>query len=103
MQGADSPAHLDREKNTVLTAGTTSRRGTRLSSIHILECTSGWGGRTSPAEGRSSPPSSRLNADWVVQQVRLGKGGEKAANHPRFGMLSRSPLRPAGYTDIALA
>ena len=33
MQGADSPAHLEREKNTVLTAGTTSRRGTRLSCV----------------------------------------------------------------------
>ena len=33
MQGADSTAHLEREKNTVLTAGTTSRRGTRLSCV----------------------------------------------------------------------
>ena len=35
-QGAGSSAHRELEKNTELTAGTVSRRGTRLSSIHIL-------------------------------------------------------------------
>ena len=32
-QGVDSSAHLKLEEDTVLTAGTASRRGTRLSSI----------------------------------------------------------------------
>ena len=32
-QGAGSSAHLKLEKNTVLTAGTASRRGTRLSCV----------------------------------------------------------------------
>ena len=35
-QGVDSSAHRELEKNTVLAAGTASRRGTRLSSISIL-------------------------------------------------------------------
>ena len=35
-QGVDSSAHLKLEEDTVLTAGTASRRGTRLSSIHEL-------------------------------------------------------------------
>ena len=35
-QGVDSSAHLKLEEDTVLTAGTASRRGTRLSSIHDL-------------------------------------------------------------------
>ena len=35
-QGVDSSAHLKLEEDTVLTAGTASRRGTRLSSIRIL-------------------------------------------------------------------
>ena len=34
--GVDSSAHLKLEKDTVLTAGTASRRGTRLSSMGIL-------------------------------------------------------------------
>ena len=34
-QGVDSSAHLKLEEDTVLTAGTASRRGTRLSSIPI--------------------------------------------------------------------
>ena len=32
-QGVDSSAHLKLEKDTVLTAGTASRRGTRLSCV----------------------------------------------------------------------
>ena len=36
-QGVGSSAHLKLEKNTVLMAGTASRRGTRLSSMDILE------------------------------------------------------------------
>ena len=35
-QGVDSSAHLKLEEDTVLTAGTASRRGTRLSSIPVL-------------------------------------------------------------------
>ena len=36
-QGVDSSAHLKLEEDTVLTAGTASRRGTRLSSMaHLL-------------------------------------------------------------------
>ena len=35
-QGVDSSAHLKLEEDTVLTAGTASRRGTRLSSIENL-------------------------------------------------------------------
>ena len=34
--GVDSSAHLKLEKDTVLTAGTASRRGTRLSSMRVL-------------------------------------------------------------------
>ena len=34
-QGVDSSAHLKLEEDTVLTAGSASRRGTRLSSIPI--------------------------------------------------------------------
>ena len=35
-QHADSSTHRELEKNTVLTAGTASRRGTRLSSNHPM-------------------------------------------------------------------
>ena len=35
-QNADSSTHRELEKNTVLTAGTASRRGTRLSSIRLI-------------------------------------------------------------------
>ena len=37
QHGVGSSAHLTLEKNTVLTAGTASRRSTRLSSIGLLE------------------------------------------------------------------
>ena len=35
-QHADSSTHRELEKNTVLTAGTASRRGTRLSSMTVM-------------------------------------------------------------------
>ena len=35
-QGVDSSAHLKLEEDTVLTAGSASRRGTRLSSMGVL-------------------------------------------------------------------
>ena len=35
-QGVDSSAHLKLEEDTVLTAGTASRRGTRLSSKDVM-------------------------------------------------------------------
>ena len=35
-QRAGASVHLELGENTLLTAGTASRRGTRLSSIHVL-------------------------------------------------------------------
>ena len=57
-QSPGSSAHMELEGNTVLTAGTASRRGTRLSSYVEMECT----------PFRHDPAQPQEVADFIVAE-----------------------------------
>ena len=65
--GVDSSAHLKLEKDTVLTAGTASRRGTRLSSIAL----------------RARPVGECRSVVRIQRRVRLEGGDARTGNASR--------------------
>ena len=69
-QGVDSSAHLKLEEDTVLTAGTASRRGTRLSSMSVsccslrLRCRHSAGHRSPDLGPTGYPVSAQMAHAW---------------------------------------
>ena len=103
-QGVDSSAHLKLEEDTVLTAGTASRRGTRLSSIPIrehFESPRGLGeppivddqGPERAGRGRFSSSSASMRDDVSRSRIsaRCARGAPLTRDRPR----TRAPFRRA--------
>ena len=94
-QGVDSSAHLKLEKDTVLTAGTASRRGTRLSSMGILEQTTA----STPRAGRSTRHA--LGVKLYFNSLSLLLPCELPPSHPVRSQLQclNSISRPKPYQN----
>ena len=103
-QGVDSSAHLKLEEDTVLTAGSASRRGTRLSSIHVLTHPPRPGSRScGPGSLDCARPiiaTSGLNALHTSVLRRLVKHEIRGVQIADFDAVSVVPLEPNGPAAI---
>ena len=99
-QGVDSSAHLKLEEDTVLTAGTASRRGTRLSSNDVMlpNISDLWhpSGRCGYATAQDAPSARERGVRFVLVELDLDPA-------PQFGV--EQPVddedRPFDPPDLA--